>query len=357
MRLRRTMAAAAVTAAIVPAALLTTTAAFADTTGGTTASTGDTTTDGTTGDTTGDTTAGTSGDTTGGTTGDTTGGSSTGDTATSGITGDTTGGAIGDTTTGRTTGGTTTGGTTGDTTTRRTTGKTTTGDTTGGSTPTDCPTDGSHTLETSISGLSGEIAAGSGWHKFTLTITNTSDNKVSDLTAFAGASRDKKGENLYKSNTVTIQYYDDDTKSWTTIDEGGHTIGYFAAQTLKSGYAVDFPLRVNVRAGAPVGKTVTIGGGGVYRDKSGCDDGTSAVKTYKIVASGTDTNGTEPQTGGKAPVPSSTPDTNTLKPTGSLAETGSSSALPMISLAGGAAVVVGGGAMFVVRRRKTGAHV
>lgn len=40
---------------------------------------------------------------------------------------------------------------------------------------------------------------------------------------------------------------------------------------------------------------------------------------------------------------------------GSLAETGSSSALPMIGLVGGVAVVAGAGAVFVVRRRKTGA--
>ncbi|MEI5102115.1 LAETG motif-containing sortase-dependent surface protein [Streptomyces sp. PmtG] len=40
-----------------------------------------------------------------------------------------------------------------------------------------------------------------------------------------------------------------------------------------------------------------------------------------------------------------------IPPTGSLAETGSSSALPAIGLVGGAAVVVGAGAVFVVRRR------
>ncbi len=41
-----------------------------------------------------------------------------------------------------------------------------------------------------------------------------------------------------------------------------------------------------------------------------------------------------------------------LPVTGSLAHTGSSSALPAIGLIGGAAVVAGAGAMFVVRRRK-----
>ncbi|MFC7513108.1 LAETG motif-containing sortase-dependent surface protein [Streptomyces thermocarboxydus] len=41
-----------------------------------------------------------------------------------------------------------------------------------------------------------------------------------------------------------------------------------------------------------------------------------------------------------------------MKVTGSLAETGSNSALPVIGLVGGAAVVAGAGALFVVRRRK-----
>ncbi|MEV7982044.1 LAETG motif-containing sortase-dependent surface protein [Streptomyces sp. NPDC086519] len=42
-------------------------------------------------------------------------------------------------------------------------------------------------------------------------------------------------------------------------------------------------------------------------------------------------------------------------PTGNLADTGSSSALPVIGLVGGVAVVVGAGAVVLVRRRKAGA--
>ncbi|WP_308295521.1 LAETG motif-containing sortase-dependent surface protein [Streptomyces sp. MUM 178J] len=51
---------------------------------------------------------------------------------------------------------------------------------------------------------------------------------------------------------------------------------------------------------------------------------------------------------------SGTPVENTTS-SGNLAETGSSSALPQIALAGGAAVALGAGAVFVVRRRKAGA--
>ncbi|MFC8388290.1 LAETG motif-containing sortase-dependent surface protein [Streptomyces sp. CB02400] len=42
-----------------------------------------------------------------------------------------------------------------------------------------------------------------------------------------------------------------------------------------------------------------------------------------------------------------------IDPQGRLAETGSNSALPAITLAGGVAVALGVGTMFIVRRRKS----
>ncbi|WP_408996512.1 LAETG motif-containing sortase-dependent surface protein [Streptomyces europaeiscabiei] len=43
--------------------------------------------------------------------------------------------------------------------------------------------------------------------------------------------------------------------------------------------------------------------------------------------------------------------------TADLAETGPSSALPVIGIVGGVAVAAGAGAMFLVRRRKAGVQV
>ena len=43
-----------------------------------------------------------------------------------------------------------------------------------------------------------------------------------------------------------------------------------------------------------------------------------------------------------------------MSATGSLAATGSSSALPVIGLVGGVAVVLGAGSIVVARRRRTG---
>jgi LPXTG-motif cell wall-anchored protein len=54
------------------------------------------------------------------------------------------------------------------------------------------------------------------------------------------------------------------------------------------------------------------------------------------------------------PVTTATPSAGTPQVTGNLAETGSSSALPMVGLVGGFAVVAGTGAVFAVRRRKAG---
>ncbi|MDX6354597.1 MAG: hypothetical protein QOF98_1500, partial [Streptomyces sp.] len=55
-----------------------------------------------------------------------------------------------------------------------------------------------------------------------------------------------------------------------------------------------------------------------------------------------------PQTGGTGPADATT------APTGDLADTGSSAALPVIGLMGGAAVALGAGAVYAVRRRRAG---
>ncbi|MEZ3179293.1 LPXTG cell wall anchor domain-containing protein [Streptomyces pimonensis] len=65
-----------------------------------------------------------------------------------------------------------------------------------------------------------------------------------------------------------------------------------------------------------------------------------------------DTGDAKPQ-GGAKPLPVKPVGNTQIDPQGRLAETGSSSALPAIALAGGAAVALGVGTMFVARRRKS----
>lgn len=94
-------------------------------------------------------------------------------------------------------------------------------------------------------------------------------------------------------------------------------------------------------------------GAGLYVGDKDCTGVSDIAYRFKIVKSGG--SGSTPQTGGRAPVPAAKPlDNPAGKVSGSLAETGSSSALPVFATAGGAAVVLGAGAMFVVRRRRSG---
>ncbi|MFF7374014.1 LAETG motif-containing sortase-dependent surface protein [Streptomyces massasporeus] len=210
-------------------------------------------------------------------------------------------------------------------------------------------------VDVSITGLSGKIAAGSGWHKFSLNVQNNSDSTLNDLDFFAGASPDKNGEELFTSKQVQLQAWDPDAKVWTDLNEGGYAVGYVGyTDELKPEYEVDIPLRLNVSKSAPVGAGFSLGAT-IYGDNDDECIGFGDVSyKFQIVSAGTDTDGTKPQEGGKAPVTDEKPSGNTPEVTGSLAETGSSSALPMISLVGGAAVVAGAGAIFVVRRRKAG---
>ncbi|MFJ7964630.1 LAETG motif-containing sortase-dependent surface protein [Streptomyces sp. NPDC096324] len=221
--------------------------------------------------------------------------------------------------------------------------------------PSDCS---DSKVQVSINGLPGKIAAGSGWHKFSLDVLNNSDSTLSDLGFFAGASPDKNGEDMFKSKQVQLQAYNPDDKVWEDVDDGGYAVGFVGyTDELKPDYEVDIPLRINVKSSAPVGAGFSLGAS-IYGDADAeCTGFGDVAYKFQIVAAGTDTDGTKPQGGGKVPVSDKPADkSNTPAVDGSLAETGSSSALPMIGLAGGIAVVAGAGALVVVRRRKAGAN-
>ncbi|MFF2366952.1 LAETG motif-containing sortase-dependent surface protein [Streptomyces sp. NPDC058122] len=221
--------------------------------------------------------------------------------------------------------------------------------------PSDCS---DSKVQVSINGLPGKIAAGSGWHKFSLDVLNNSDSTLSDLGFFAGASPDKNGEDMFKSKQVQLQAYNPDDKVWEDVDSEGYAVGFVGyTDELKPDYEVDIPLRINVKSSAPVGAGFSLGAS-IYGDADAeCTGYGEVAYKFQIVKAGTDTDGTKPQGGGKVPVSDKPADkSNTPAVDGSLAETGSSSALPMIGLAGSIAVVAGAGALVVVRRRKAGAN-
>ncbi|MET8328315.1 LAETG motif-containing sortase-dependent surface protein [Streptomyces sp. NPDC005181] len=216
--------------------------------------------------------------------------------------------------------------------------------------PTECE---KSDLDISINGLPGKIARGSGWHKFTMNVYNSSKSTVREIDYFAGASSDKNGEDLFKSKQVSLQALDLDTNEWEDLSEDGRAVGYVGqSDEIQAGYEVDIPLRINVKSTAPVGAGFTLGAGLYIGDKD-CMGVSDVAYKFQIVKSGG--SGSTPQTGGTAPVPAESPSSNTTgNVSGTLAETGSSSAVPMFALAGGAAVALGAGAMFVVRRRRNG---
>ena len=100
------------------------------------------------------------------------------------------------------------------------------------------------------------------------------------------------------------------------------------------------------------------GGFAEYSDTEGCwiaDDPNGWIYFFDILAAGSDAgdpDDAKPQTGGVKELDR----VSEVKVTGSLAETGSNSALPVIGLVGGVAVVADAGALFVVRRGKGGAE-
>ncbi|MFF3909149.1 LPXTG cell wall anchor domain-containing protein [Streptomyces sp. NPDC001848] len=188
-------------------------------------------------------------------------------------------------------------------------------------------------------------------------MANNSDHTLKDLDFFAGASSDKAGDNLFTSKQVQLQAWNPEGKVWEDLNEGGYAVGYVGyTDELKPDYEINVPLRINVASSAPVGAGFSLGAT-IYSDSDAKCTGAGDVSyKFQIVAAGTDTDGTKPQEGGKAPVTNTKPSSSTPKVTGTLASTGSSSALPTIALVGGVAVVAGGGVMFAVRRRKAGGH-
>ncbi|MFD0341243.1 LAETG motif-containing sortase-dependent surface protein [Streptomyces sp. NPDC127117] len=208
-------------------------------------------------------------------------------------------------------------------------------------------------LDISVNGLPGRIARGSGWHKFKMNVYNSSKSAVKEIDYFAGASSDEEGNDLFRSKRVSLQALDPETGKWVELSEDGRAVGYVGrSDEIPAGYEVDIPLRINVRPTAPVGAGFTLGAGLYVGDKD-CMGVSDVAYKFKIVKSGG--SGSTPQTGGSAPVPAAKPADNPAgRVSGSLAETGSSSALPVFATAGGAAVVLGAGAMFIVRRRRNG---
>ncbi|MFD5748543.1 LAETG motif-containing sortase-dependent surface protein [Streptomyces sp. NPDC127033] len=221
-------------------------------------------------------------------------------------------------------------------------------------------------LKTSLTGLPERIVAGSGFHGFKFNVSNKGKNIYTrvDLAVFASQIDEKTWEDT--SRHLTLQYKDPESGQWINIslddnDEGAGYLGYTDIRS-KESFSVD--LRLSVDKSAPAGFGYAIGIGIYADDKGNCvlaDD--FASYEFDIAAAGTDAGDPgeatpqpqpRPQTGGKKPIPAKPVGNTEIKPQGHLAETGSSSTVPVIGMVGGIAVVAGAGVMFAMKRRRDG---
>ena len=232
----------------------------------------------------------------------------------------------------------------------------------------DCKTfDLDEKLTASITGLPNKIVAGSGWHTFKFVVKNASDKDLSNvwINALTEYSDDTNDASSLLLGLAEIQLKQDG--KWTdsyqeTVGSGSDSVkltGSIVAvlPTLEKKTSTTLDLRVKIKSTAPAGASFALSQA-VYAGKGSSCYGNGDYYDLTVLAAGSSTGDVgDAKPNGKKPKGTD----EDLKPqgavneaTGNLAETGSSSALPVIGLVGGAAVVAGAAAVVMVRRRKTG---
>jgi hypothetical protein len=213
-----------------------------------------------------------------------------------------------------------------------------------------------------IKGLPGKIVAGDGFHQFNLVVTNKSKVDIKDVYFYAEVENyEFQDQTKFLSQYVDLEFKNPQNGSWDRIGTkqwAGDV--FFRAENMKAGASQSIDLRVSIDAKAPAGDAYSFGSGAYLDNVNGqsCVAEGYAVYDFQLLKAGsTNPNpgtATPSHRGGKASLKKPQGDLSAL-PTGNLAETGSSSALPMVGLVGGVAVVAGAGAVFAVRRRRANA--
>ncbi|MFC9847392.1 LPXTG cell wall anchor domain-containing protein [Streptomyces sp. NPDC060223] len=209
-------------------------------------------------------------------------------------------------------------------------------------------------LTSGLAGLPDTIVAGSGWTNFSFNVSNHGDDTITNIAPLIGVAAIGWDEEDY-SGEISVQVLDKDSGTWREVAGAAGEGGTFTPFSLDAGQSTSYELRLSVSGHVPDAIGVT-GGFAQYSDDEGCwvaDDPNGWIYFFDILAAGSDAGSppdAKPQTGGAKEIS----DAKTVDASGSLAETGSSSALPLIGLTGGVAVVAGAGAVYVVRRRKSG---
>ncbi|MDV9173503.1 LPXTG cell wall anchor domain-containing protein, partial [Streptomyces sp. W16] len=233
----------------------------------------------------------------------------------------------------------------------------------------DCKTfDLDEKLTASITGLPNKIVAGSGWHTFKFVVKNASDKDLQNvwINALTEYSDDVNEDSSLMLDLAQIQLKQDG--KWTdsyqqTVGSGSGKVtlpGSIVAilPTLEKQSTTTLDLRVKIKRSAPAGSSFALSQA-IYAGNGDSCYGNGDFYEFSVLAAGSSDPGDVGDAKPTGQKPSGTDED--LKPqgdvndaTGSLASTGSSSALPVIGLVGGAAVVAGAAAVVMVRRRKTG---
>ncbi|MFH8931654.1 LAETG motif-containing sortase-dependent surface protein [Streptomyces pristinaespiralis] len=213
-----------------------------------------------------------------------------------------------------------------------------------------------------ISGLPGQIVAGSGWEEFNLTVTNNAKTDLKEVAFYAEVENDQLDEDKWLSKHVELQFRLPGTDQWERIGDSEWAGDYFwGVETMKSKDFVKIDLRINVAKTAPAADSYSLGSGGYLGDVDGQEciaESAGVYADFTVLAPGSpnpNPGEAEPGDGeGKDKGPDTKPqgDVKELPVTGNLAETGSDSALPVIGAVGGVAILAGAGVVFAMKRRR-----
>ncbi|PAZ11829.1 hypothetical protein CLM62_33285 [Streptomyces sp. SA15] len=222
-------------------------------------------------------------------------------------------------------------------------------------------------LTATISGLPNKIVAGSGWHNFQFVVENNSDKDLENvwMEAFTEYADDTNEDDSLFASLAEIQANEDG--KWTSKyqdfykDEDGKVVftGSFVATlgSLEKNSTATLDLRVRVKESAPAGASFALSQAIYAGEESACY-GNGDFYDFTVLAAGSKPgNVGDAKPNGEKPtgVDGKKPQGQVEEISGNLAETGSSSNLPVIGTVGGIAIVAGAGVVFAMKRRRAGA--
>ncbi|MER5364064.1 LAETG motif-containing sortase-dependent surface protein [Streptomyces sp. NPDC002722] len=211
-------------------------------------------------------------------------------------------------------------------------------------------------LTTVVTGLPSTVVAGTKVD-FKLRVTNGTDKTMDKVLPFAYVHATDRSGLKSTDDLVHLQWSSASSSKWKTVDNKHYMD---AISPLKAGAHADIKMRLKVDASAPAGNGITFVAGDYFNENGTCG-GNPDLEGYEFLIAAA---GSKPGKVDDAKPSTTKPNTSDVRTqssasrpvSGSLAATGSSSAVPQLALASGAAMAIGGGAVFLVRRRKAGTH-